>query len=249
MVGLALSSWLAPADLDAWGWRIAFLLGALIVPFGLAMRRTLAETLPAEAEAVPAGGSVRPVLVIALAGMLMLGAATISNYTLSYLATYAQTTLHMAVTTAFGATVVLGLVGVLGDLAGGWLADRYGCKRVLLGPWLLLLVLAVPAFLAMSAWRTPEALFGATAALTLVHILGSTPAVLLFMQALPARTRAGGIGIVYALSIALFGGTTQLLETALIRWTGSSIAPAWYMTGAIAVGLAATLLIREPKRR
>ena len=249
LVGLALSSWLAPADLDAWGWRIAFLLGAMIVPFGLALRRTLVETLPAEEANAPAGGSVRPYLVIALAGMLMLGAATISNYTLSYLTTYAQTTLHMAVSTAFGATVVLGLVGVLGDLAGGWLADRYGCKRVLLGPWLLLLVLAVPAFLAMSAWRTPEALFGATAVLTLVHILGSTPAVLLFMQALPARIRAGGIGIVYALSIALFGGTTQLLETALIRWTGSPIAPAWYMTGAIAVGLAATLLIREPKRR
>ena len=49
LVGLALSSPADPAALDAWGWRVAFLLGALIVPFGLALRRTLAETLPAEA--------------------------------------------------------------------------------------------------------------------------------------------------------------------------------------------------------
>ena len=39
LVGLALSSLLSPAELDAWGWRVAFLLGAPIVPFGLALRR------------------------------------------------------------------------------------------------------------------------------------------------------------------------------------------------------------------
>jgi MFS family permease len=248
LVGFALSSLLAPADLDAWGWRLAFLLGALIVPFGLALRRSLPETLDAAA-ATPARGSARPYLAVAAAGLVLLGAATISNYTLSYLTTYAQATLHMAVPAAFGATVVLGLVGVVGDLSAGWLADRYGCKRVLLGPWLLLLLLAVPAFLAMSALRNPQALLGATALLSLLHILGSTPASLLFMQALPAHIRAGGIGIIYALSISLFGGTTQLVETALIGWTGNPVAPAWYMAGAIALGLLATLAIREPSKK
>ena len=46
IVGLSLSSILDAAQLDAWGWRIAFLIGASIVPFGLALRRTLEETLP-----------------------------------------------------------------------------------------------------------------------------------------------------------------------------------------------------------
>ena len=60
LVGLALSSLLSPAELDAWGWRVAFLIGAAIVPFGLALRRTLAETLPAEAaEPAPPGASAR----------------------------------------------------------------------------------------------------------------------------------------------------------------------------------------------
>ena len=49
IVGLSLSSLLTAPQLDEWGWRIAFLIGASIVPFGLVIRRTLEETLPPEA--------------------------------------------------------------------------------------------------------------------------------------------------------------------------------------------------------
>src|SRR4051812_36665051 len=105
LVGFALSSLLATAQFDAWGWRIAFLIGAAIVPFGLALRRTLDETLPPAKEEV-ASTDLRPVLATAAAGMIVLGAATIANYTLQYLNTYAQTTLHMAVNVAFGAMLV-----------------------------------------------------------------------------------------------------------------------------------------------
>lgn len=249
-IGLALSSWLTAAQLDAFGWRIAFLVGAAIVPFGLMLRRTLVETLPAEQEEEVVGSStsVRPHLRAAAAGMMMLGAATIANYTLAYLTTYAQTTLHMAVNVAFGSTLLFGLVSVAGDLASGWLADRIGRKRLMRPSWGLLILLAVPAFLLLSQWRTPGALFGVTILLTLLHIFGSTPSILLFVEALPARIRAGGMGIVYALAIGLFGGTAQLLNKALIDWTGSPLAPGWYMMGAVAVGLAGTFLIREAPR-
>jgi MFS family permease len=247
-VGLALSSLLSGPQLDAWGWRIAFLIGASIVPFGLALRRTLEETLPPEAKLPPPPGSLRPLLVTAAAGMMILGAGTISNYTLGYLTTYAQDTLHMAVRSAFGATVVLGLVGALSDLGTGWLVDRFGPKRVLAGPWVLLILLAVPTFYFLDATRTASALYGATALLTLLHIFGSSAAILLFILALPARVRAGSLSLVYALAIAIFGGTTQVMEKLLIRWTGSPVAPGWYMTAAVAAGLVGALLIREPER-
>ena len=247
-VGLALSSLLSSAQLDAWGWRVAFLIGASIVPFGLALRRTLEETLPEEARAPAPPGSLRPLLVTAAAGMLILGAGTISNYTLGYLTTYAQDTLHMAVRSAFGATVVLGLVSALSDLATGWLVDRFGPKRVLAGPWILLILLAVPTFYFLEATRTASALYGATALLTLLHIFGSSAAILLFILALPARVRAGSLSLVYALAIAIFGGSTQLMEKLLIRRTGSPVAPGWYMAVAVAAGLVGALLIREPKR-
>ena len=84
--------------------------------------------------------------------------------------------------------------------------------------------------------------------LTTLHILGSTPALILFVQALPARIRAGAMGFVYAFAIAIFGGTTQLVENALIGWTGNAAMPGWYMIGAVVAGLSGALLIREPKR-
>ena len=244
LVGFGLSSALSPAQLEAWGWRVALLGGSAIVPFALRLRRTLDETLPASAHAEPAAPLRQPLLLVAGAGLLIIAGATISNYTLEYLTTYAQTTLRMAVPTAFAATVVLGSVGVVGDLSGGWLADRFGAKRVLVLPWLLLICAIVPVFSFLNATRTATALLGSTALLTLFHILGSSPATIHFAQALPARVRAGSIGIVYALAIAIFGGTTQLTETLLIQWTGNPVAPGWYMMGAVMCALVGALLIR-----
>ena len=247
LVGFGLSTALSGPELEAWGWRIAFLIGAMIVPFGLRLRRTLVETLPPESEQ-QAATSPRPIFLLGLAGLFVIAGATVSNYTLDYLTTYAQSTLHMPVPTAFAATIVLGVVGVVGDLAGGLLADRFGPKRVLLVPWLILILSVIPVFHLLNEYRTATALLTATAALTTFHILGSSPAVLLFVQALPARVRAGATGIVYALAIAIFGGTTQLLETLLIRWTGNPVAPGWYMMGAVIVALTGALLIPEPPR-
>jgi MFS transporter, MHS family, citrate/tricarballylate:H+ symporter len=248
LVGFGLSSVLSNGQLEGWGWRVAFLLGAAIVPLGLRLRRTLVETLTEQQGEVGAIRPGRPLLLIAAAGLFIIAGATISNYTLDYLTTYAQSTLHMPVPTAFAATVILGVIGVAGDLAGGWMADRFGPKRVLVVPWLVLIIAVVPVFHVLNQLRTAPALLTATAILTLFHILGSSPAVLLFVQALPARVRAGATGIVYALAIAIFGGTTQLFETLLIRWTGNPVAPAWYMMGAVIVALTGALLIPEPLR-
>ena len=247
IVGLGLSTLLTSSQLDGWGWRVAFLIGASIVPFGLALRRTLEETLPAEASEPAQPGSLKPLLLTAGAGMLILGAGTISNYTLDYLTTYAQDTLHMAVSSAFGATIALGLFSAIGDLATGQLVDRFGPKRILVGPWIALILLAVPTFYFLDAMRTPSALFGATALLTLLHIFGSSAAILLFILALPARVRAGSLSLVYALAIAIFGGSTQLVLKLLIRWTENPVAPGWYMVCAVGAGLVGALLIREER--
>lgn len=241
LIGYGLSSMLTPGELVSWGWRVAFLIGVSIVPLGLRLRRTLEETLPESSE--PNAATSKPVLLIAIAGLLIIAGATISNYTLEYLTTYAQSTLHMPVPTAFAATIVLGVIGVIGDLTGGWLVDRYGAKRVLILPWLLLVLSIVPVFHLLDQSRTATALLTSTAVLTVLHILGSSPATIHFVQALPARARAGAIGLVYALAIAIFGGTTQLLETLLIRWTGNPIAPGWYMMVAVMVALTGALAI------
>lgn len=246
LVGFALSSVLPASDLESWGWRVAFLFGASIVPLGLRLRHTLTETLAEHDEVAPDAG--KPLLLLAGAGLFIIAGATISNYTLDYLTTYAQATLHMPVPTAFAATVVLGSIGVVGDLAGGLLSDRFGPKRVLILPWLILIASAIPVFHVLNQLRTASALLVSTAVLTVFHIMGSSPATIHFGQSLPRRARAGTIGIVYALAIAIFGGTTQLAETLLIRWTGNPTAPGWYMMGAVTVALTGALFIPERRR-
>jgi len=244
-VGLILSSLLGEAALTQWGWRLAFLIGAAIVPFGLAIRRTLAETLVEEADRVETAVGGRGVPLIALAGLLLLMGGTIGNYTLDYMTTFAQKALHMQVNIAFGATVVLGLTSVVFDLVSGWLADRYGRKRVVLVPWLLLFLLAIPSFLVIVHFRSAVALFSMTALLSILLALAMCPALTLFTESLPARVRAGAMGTVYALAIAIFGGSAQFVEQLLIGWTGNPMAPAFYMTVALGLGAIGLAILKE----
>ena len=64
-------------------------------------------------------------------------------------------------------------------------------------------------------------------------------------ESLPKTIRGSGFGTVYSVSIAAFGGTTQLVVTWMIHITGSAMAPAWYLIGAVAIGQFALLLMRE----
>ena len=245
LIGVGLSTWLSPQALDDYGWRIAFLIGASIVPFGLLMRRTLTETLEETHGEAAAPTPLRPYLHIALFGIVMLASATITNYALDYMTTYANHTLHMNTTIAFGVTVVIGMFMVCADLAGGWLADRFGRKPVMIIPYSLMMLLAPPSYLLISQFRTTATLFGASAALGVLQGLGGSPIAIWITESLPPRIRSGGVAVIYALSIAIFGGTTQFMITWLIAKTGNPLAPAWYMVVALAAGVTAMLFVRE----
>jgi MFS family permease len=179
---------------------------------------------------------------------LLLAGGTISNYTLDYLTTFAQNTLAMRVNIAFGATLVLGFTSVAFDLLSGWLSDRYGRKRIIMAPMLLLIALVIPAFLIIVHFRTGLALLAMTALLAALLALYSAAAITLFTESLPARVRAGAMGTVYALSIAIFGGSAQFVEQLLVNWTGNPMAPAFYMTIALLAGMIGVLILKEPSR-
>ena len=244
-VGWALSSLLTPAELDSWGWRVALLVGATIIPFAIVVRRTLSETLTDEPEAEQAG--YQRLLPVAIGGLLALTAGTVSFYTLGYLNTYAQTTLGMEVNIAFGATIALGLAMLLADFGAGWMVDRFGRKRVLLFPWIAMMLLAVPAYVMIEEYRSASVLLSMTVLLSLLAETAAIPAVVLLTEALPARIRAGALGLIYALAISVFGGSTQFVVNRLTAWSGDPLAPAWYMTGAMVVGFLGVLLIREQR--
>lgn len=251
LVGMLLANLLSDAALTAWGWRLALLLGVAIVPFGLVLRASLEETLQREddiasqAGAPHAGGRAAAPAPIALLGVALLASATISNYTLTYLTTYAVTTLAMPTRLAFGATILVGLAGVICDPLGGWLSDRFGRKPLLIAPACVLLVLVVPCFHLLAALRSPAALYATALVLGCCSTLSTVSTLVVIVEALPRSARSGGLSLIYAVSIALFGGSAQFVIAWLIDATGNPVAPAYYMAASLLVGLVAMACLRE----
>ena len=247
VIGVLLARTLDPEALDAWGWRVAFLVGTLIVPFGLVIRRSLPETYEGQSKSQSASPStgMRPHLRIAALGLVMLASGTIATYVMDYMTTFATVTLHVRADVAFGTTVIVGLTDFCLAPAGGWLSDRYGRKPMMLVSWILLFVLVVPAFTLMTRFPTPATLFGATAVLAVMTTLGATPVLVSLTEALPVSVRSGALAITYALAISTFGGTAQFIVASLIVVTGNPLAPAWYMMAAVGIGLAAMIAMRE----
>jgi MFS family permease len=244
LVGVGLASVLDAAALESWGWRVALLAGAVIVPFGLAMRRTLGETLkPARnsGESV----SIRSYGRVAAAGLALMAAATTTNYLLDYMTTYASSTLGIAPRIALGATAVVGLCGFLCDPLGGWLSDRVGRKPVMIIPWLIFAAAVFPCFALLERERSSVALYLACGVLASFSTLSSSTSLIAVTEALPHRVRSGALAIIYALSISIFGGSTQFIVAWLTRLTGNPLTPAWYMVGGVIVGLVALRLMPE----
>jgi MFS family permease len=245
VVGVILASYLDAAQLDAWGWRIAQLLGVCIIPLAFVLRRSLNETLSAPATAEEGEVGVKGYGRIVLLGLMMLSAATTNNYVLEYMTTYASNTLGMSAAVSFGATAMIGASGLVCDTLGGWLSDRFGRKPVMILPWLLLILAIYPSFWVLERSRTQAALLTVSAVLNGIQTLSSATIIVAITESLPKRVRSGAVALIYALAISVFGGSTQFLVAWSIRATGNPLAPAWYMLGAVTIGLIAMSQLRE----
>jgi MFS family permease len=252
LVGVALAAMVGAAGLQAWGWRAAFLLGALVLPFGLWLRRHLPETLHHVETATahqPAHPSLRGHARIIMLGVCLIAAATVATYAMTYMTTYARETLHMGPGIALGAQVINGTSGALGGLAGGLLADRYGRRILLIWPRIALIVAIWPAYFLMARDRDAATLLGGVGVLATLSALSTAASFVAITESVRKEIRGAVFGGVYAIAVAVFGGTTQLVIAWLIEATGDPLSPAWYVMAFTAVGLAASLMMRETAPR
>lgn len=257
LVGLLLTDFLPAPELEAYGWRVAFVLGAFTVPFGLWLRTNLPETLHPSEHLAPASympSTRTPSTRIELAlrhwrvmvlALIVLGAATIGNYIAVYTVTYAQDALHFSAHTGFIAETFNNLILIPSVLLGGWLSDRFGRRPVNILNGVVLFAMIYPVFDWIVTTRSPFALIAGMTFLgaSMNFAMGSFLAAL--GESLPKSIRVGGLGTVYSLAIGILGGSTQFVVTWLIHTTGSAMAPAWYWMAAIAAGEAALVMIPE----
>jgi MHS family citrate/tricarballylate:H+ symporter-like MFS transporter len=247
-IGLLLTYLLTAQQLEIFGWRIAFGLGAVVLPFGLIMRRTLPETLhraevPSSVHPTATGvfSHARPILL----GLGMIMSFTTSTYVLLYMTTFASETLHMTQAHSFGASVANGISGVAFALIGGALSDRYGRKVVMITARVLFLLAIYPAFSLIIGNHDVVTLIVATGLLSALSSTSVGVALVCLTESLRKDVRSTGLAIVYAVGVAVFGGVAQPYVTWLIKATGSAMAPAWYMMAAACIGIVAMSLMKE----
>ncbi|HWF00237.1 MAG TPA: MFS transporter [Caulobacteraceae bacterium] len=254
LVGVGLASLLAPALFDAWGWRIAFLLGGATLPLGVWLRRGLPETLHAPdqmAATAPAPSSearlrtaARYAALLAL-GVVIIAGGSIGTYVLTYIPTYAQNTLHMRAVSGLWSEVAIYGVSFGACLFGGWLSDRIGRRPVMIWTNLAFLLLIWPMFAWVSAVRSPVILIVAPTILAVCSSLPAGAIYAMIAEGLPKSIRGAGFALVYSTAVAIAGGSTQFVITWLIHATGSPLAPAWYLIGATALAQVAIAFVPE----
>ncbi len=253
-LGTALSLVLDKGQMASWGWRVPFVLGLALIPVALYLRRSMPETMketpdqPAQTSGTMALTLFRHGRLLIL-GVLLIVGGTVATYVANYLTTYAITTLHFSASISLSATLVAGCSTFVFSLLGGWLADRFGRRMVMIVPRILLTVLVWPAFLLL-AWH-PEALTLYVAAITLTALtaVSSTASLVAIPELLPASIRATGLGVTYAIGVSLFGGTTQFVITWLLGVTQNPVSPAWYVVITSLITLAAMLAMPESRHR
>jgi MFS family permease len=258
-LGLVAARFLSAADMHDWGWRVALGLGVLVLPFGMIVRRTLPETLHhAEpkldvhsdhdsnaSQLAVIAGHWRVVLI----GVGIIAGATISTYVFTYMTTYAQQTLHMGIRTGLEVAVTNGAGGFLGSMAGGWLSDRYGRRPLMIWPRVAFLLMIWPAFALVVKVREPALLLTLMALLNVVANLALVPAFVALVESLRKDIRGVATGATYAITVAVFGATTQPAVAWLEHVTGNPLAIAWYLMAGALAGLIAAILMPETVRR
>jgi len=239
--------------LHTWGWRIPFLVGALIAVCGVILRRHMTE-LPTS-EMVQAPGSLPIVSALQLHGGAILRMISlilvnaVGFYMLFvYAASYLTSRMHMSTAHALDINTLSLLVMLPATpLAAIW-SDRIGRKPLLYFVAGGTLILAWPLWWLMSQHDTVMILAGQIG-FALLFAAGYAVTSAVMVEMLPSEVRCSGVAAGYNLCLAAFGGTTPLVATYLVARTADDFAPAYYLMATALLSLVATVRLTETAGR
>ena len=244
---------LSEEQLQAWGWRIPFVIGALLSIVALYLRKNLQETHAFETtkkEAEKNKGTIKALLqhphaVMTVIGLTLGGTLAFYTYT-TYMQKFLVNTVHLTKGESTLISFVSLLIFALLQPVFGAISDRIGRRPLLIGFGILGTLCTIPllTFLShtQSAW---VAFFLLLCALVIVSGYTSINAVVK-AELFPAEIRALGVGLPYALTVAIFGGSAEYIALWLKDWGHESLFY-WYITGCIFCSLLVYVFMKDTK--
>ncbi|MBX0289586.1 MFS transporter [Hymenobacter sp. HSC-4F20] len=255
LVQLGLQQALTTEELYAWGWRVPFGIGAAAALVALYLRRSMEETdafTRQTAAATPAQkfDQLRLLLqhpreVLTVVGLTLGGTVvfyTFTTYVQKFLVNTAGFTKDQATLVSFGA---LGVAMLLQPLMGA-ISDRVGRRPVLVFFGIGATLGTVPLLTALGQAASPGVAFGLLL-LALVVVSGYTSInAVVKAELFPTEIRALGVGLPYALTVAIFGGSAEYVAL-LAKDYGVETWFYWYVTACAAFSL--VVYLRTPDTR
>lgn len=249
------TSSLTPEALASWGWRVPFLIGAVLSLFGLYLRRNLAET-PSFEKAGPSR-NVRAVSILASIAefpkevfiVFVVQLNGLQYYLwMIFLPTYANLVGGLDRTSGFVGGILASIAYCIGVPLFAFISDRIGRKPFLIGAAVAFLLFTYPL---LSMLAVPALGFGTFAFVAVVGAIfvSLNNAVLgtVFAELFPTRVRASGIGIPYAVCGAIFGGTAPVVATWL-QGAGGPLYISLYVMLVCVITLATHILLTPETR-
>ncbi|SMG17222.1 MFS transporter [Paraburkholderia susongensis] len=254
-----LSSHLSHEALAAWGWRIPFLIGALVGPIGFYIRHHVNESddfhrmqarpaaqAPALARARQFVRENGDALVCAMGVMI---AGTSLNYVWhAYLPNYAQFHLHLSLGSTLKGVLVTSLATTMLSPLFGLLADRVGAYRLFcffIAGWL---VCVFPLFWFLLAQPSEQRLMFVQIVGTLFLTLQGAAHPGMLVKIFTVQGRSTGVAIAYNTAVMLFGGLAPFYISMVARFTDASYLPPSYLFGTSLLAIALVLLSRTGRR-
>lgn len=255
---LALQLLLTPEQLREWGWRIPFAIGVLAAVAALWLRRNMAETesfARSEADASAAQqrrqGTLRVLLqhpraLLTVVGLTMGGTLAFYTYT-TYVHKFLVNSAGLSSQDAARVNASTLFVFMLLQPLVGALSDRIGRRPVLIAFGVLGTLLTVPILSRLQSVGSAGEAFWLVM-LALVALSGYTAInAVVKAELFPVEIRALGVGLPYALTVAVFGGTAESVALWFKR-AGLESGFYWYVTACIAVSLLVYVWMPDTRR-